>query len=330
MANYVESSIGAPKERTEITVKPTGVVDVVIGTQPSGQGHETSFAQVVADLIAVPVKVINVIIGDTDIVSVGGGSHSGRSMRHAGTVIVKAVPELIDKGKKIAALALDTQADKVDFKDGRFSSTTSNRSFDFLELAKEMDRLALPSELKDGLAVACDNEMHEPVFPNGCAICEIEIDPDTGAPTITRYATIDDVGRCINPLIVHGQTHGGIAQGVGQAMWELCYVDPSTGQPLSGSFMDYGMPHAHTLPSFKAEIVEVLSPTNPLGIKAGGEGGTTPALAVIVSGVVDALRDYGVRDIEMPTTPYAIWQAIQDAKAKGLQAAGSAETEAPP
>ncbi len=320
MANYVESSIGAPKERTEITVKPNGVVDVVIGTQPSGQGHETSFAQVVADLIAVPVKVINIIIGDTDIVSVGGGSHSGRSMRHAGTVIVKAVPELIEKGKRIAALALNTQADKVEFKDGRFSSPTSNRSFDFLELARETERLTVPVELKDGLAVACDNEMHDPVFPNGCAICEIEIDPDTGLPTITRYATVDDVGRCINPLIVHGQTHGGIAQGVGQAMWEQCYVDPSTGQPLTGSFMDYGMPHAHTLPSFKAEIVEVLSPTNPLGIKAGGEGGTTPALAVIVSGIVDALRDYGIHDITMPATPYAIWQAIQDSKAKDAKA----------
>jgi carbon-monoxide dehydrogenase large subunit len=315
ISNYVESSIGAPKERTEITVKPDGSVDVVIGTQPSGQGHETSFAQVVADLIAVPLEAINIIIGDTDIVSVGGGSHSGRSMRHAGTVIVKAVPELIDKGRRIAALALGIGADKIEFKDGRFSSQASNRSFDFLELAKETPRLALPADLADGLAVACDNEMHEPVFPNGCAICEIEIDPDTGLPTITRYAAVDDVGRCINPLIVHGQTHGGIAQGVGQAMWEQCYVDPSSGQPLTGSFMDYGMPHAHTLPSFKAEIVEVLSPTNPLGIKAGGEGGTTPALAVIISAVVDALRDYGIRDITMPATPYAIWNAIQQAKA---------------
>jgi carbon-monoxide dehydrogenase large subunit len=315
MANYVESSIGAPKERTEITVRPTGVVDVVIGTQPSGQGHETSFAQVVADLIAVPHAAINIIIGDTDIVSVGGGSHSGRSMRHAGTVIVKVVPELIGKGKAIAALLLNTSADKVEFKDGRFSAPTSNQTFDFLELAKEAKRVALPAELKNGLAVALTNEMHEPVFPNGCAVCEIEVDPDTGLPTITRYSTVDDVGRCINPLIVHGQTHGGIAQGVGQALWEQCYIDPSSGQPLTGSFMDYGMPHAHTLPSFKAEIVEVLSPTNPLGIKAGGEGGTTPALAVIVSAIVDALREYGIRDIAMPATPFAIWQAIQNAKA---------------
>ena len=315
IAPYVESSIGSPKERTEITVRPTGVVDVVIGTQPSGQGHETSFAQVVADLIAVPHACINIIIGDTDIVSVGGGSHSGRSMRHAATVIAKGVPELIAKGKQITALVLGAPVDKVEFNDGRFSSPTSNRSFDFLELAKEAARVTLPPELKDGLATAYTNEMHEPVFPNGCAICEIEIDPDTGAPTITRYAAVDDVGRCINPLIVHGQTHGGIAQGVGQALWEQCYVEPSSGQPLTGSFMDYGMPHAHTLPSFKCEIVEVLSPTNPLGIKAGGEGGTTPAPAVIISAIVDALRDYGIRDMPMPATPFTIWQAIQDAKA---------------
>jgi carbon-monoxide dehydrogenase large subunit len=315
IAPYVESSIGSPKERTEITVKPNGVVDVVIGTQPSGQGHETSFAQVVADLIAVPHAAINIIIGDTDIVSVGGGSHSGRSMRHAATVISKGVPELIGKAKKIAALVLNAPLDKIEWKDGRFSSPTSNRSFDFLELAKEAAKVALPPELKAGLAIAADNEMHDPVFPNGCAVCEVEIDPDTGKLDLVRYAAVDDVGRCINPMIVHGQTHGGIAQGVGQALWEHCYVDPSSGQPLAGSFMDYGMPHAHTLPSFETEIVEVLSPTNPLGIKAGGEGGTTPALAVIVSGIVDALKEFGVRDIQMPATPYAIWQAIQDAKA---------------
>jgi carbon-monoxide dehydrogenase large subunit len=237
-------------------------------------------------------------------------------MRHAATVISKAVPELISRGKNIAALVLNAPVDKIEFNDGRFSSPTSNRSFDFLELAKETAKLTLPPELKGGLAVAEDNEMHEPVFPNGCAICEVEIDPDTGQIELTRYAAVDDVGRCINPLIVHGQTHGGIAQGVGQALWEQCYIDPSSGQPLTGSFMDYGMPHAHTLPSFKAEIVEVLSPTNPLGIKAGGEGGTTPALAVIVSGIVDALRDYGIRDIAMPATPFTIWQAIQQAKAE--------------
>lgn len=314
LSNYVESSIGSPRERAEITVKPEGRVGVVIGTQPSGQGHETSFAQVAADLLGLPVGTVDIILGDTDIVSVGGGSHSGRSMRHAGTVISMAADKLIEKGKRIAAIVLATEPDKVEFRDGRFSSPTSNRTFDFLELAKEAARHALPADLQDGLAVAADNEMHDPVFPNGCAICEVEVDPDTGHVTIARYAAVDDVGRCINPLIVHGQTHGGIAQGVGQAMWEQCYTEPSSGQPLCGSFMDYGMPRSHTLPSFKTEIVEVLSPTNPLGVKAGGEGGTTPALAVVVSAIVDALRDYGIRDLTMPATPFAVWQAIQNAK----------------
>jgi len=294
-------------------VKPTGAVDVVIGTQPSGQGHETSFAQVTADLLAVPIETVNIIMGDTDIVSVGGGSHSGRSMRHAGAIIAKASTELIAKGKQIAALVLKSSADNVEFTDGRFSSPASNRSFDFLELAKEIAHLTLPPELKGGLAVAADHEMHDPVFPNGCAICEVEVDPDTGRVELTRYAAVDDVGRCINPLIVHGQTHGGIAQGVGQALWEQCFVEPSSGQPLTGSFMDYGMPRSHTLPSFKAKIVEVLSPSNLLGIKAGGEGGTTPALAAVVGAIIDALSVFGVRDITMPATPFAVWQAIKAA-----------------
>jgi carbon-monoxide dehydrogenase large subunit len=311
ISNYVESSIGAPRERAEITVKPEGRVGVVIGTQPSGQGHETSFAQVTADLLHLPLETVDIILGDTDIVSVGGGSHSGRSMRHAGTVIAKAATELIAKAKKIAAQALDAQPDSVQFSDGRFGSPASNRTFDFYELAKEVANL----KLQGALAAAADNEMHDPVFPNGCAICEVEVDPDTGHVALTRYAAVDDVGRCINPLIVHGQTHGGIAQGVGQAMWEQCYTEPSSGQPMCGSFMDYGMPRSNTLPSFKAEIVEVLSPTNPLGVKAGGEGGTTPALAVVVSAIVDALHDFGVRDIAMPATPFTVWQAIRKAKA---------------
>jgi aerobic carbon-monoxide dehydrogenase large subunit len=311
ISNYVESSIGAPRERAELTVKPEGRVGVVIGTQPSGQGHETSFAQVTADLLHLPVETVDIILGDTDIVSVGGGSHSGRSMRHAGTVIAKAATDLISKAKQVAAQVMDAPADSVQFTDGRFSSPTSNRTFDFFELAKEAAQL----KLQDGLAAAADNEMHEPVFPNGCAICEVEVDPETGHVGMTRYAAVDDVGRCINPLIVHGQTHGGIAQGVGQAMWEQCYTEPSSGQPVCGSFMDYGMPRSNTLPSFKAEIVEVLSPTNPLGVKAGGEGGTTPALAVVVSAIIDALRDFGVRDMTMPATPYTVWQTIERAKA---------------
>jgi len=316
LANYVESSIGAPKEQAQIKIHPDGRVDAVIGTQSNGQGHETSFSQVVADLLHVPDESVKIIYGDTAVVKVGGGSHSGRSMRHAATVFSKSAVDLIAKGKAIAAIALDTNPDDVSFEDGRFGARGTNRTFDWFELAREAASLRLPDELKDGLAVVTDNEMHDPVFPNGTAICEIEIDPNTGESVITRYACIDDVGRCINPLIVDGQTHGAIAQGVGQAMWEQMYLDPDSGQPLTGSFMDYGMPRADMLPSFRTEIAEVLSPTNPLGIKAGGEGGTTAAPAVVMSAVRDALREVGVDDLSMPLTPIKVWTAIRQAKAR--------------
>src|ERR1700722_1661607 len=320
LANYVESSIGAPNEQAQIRVRPEGRVDVVIGTQPTGQGHETSFAQVVADLLAVPVEKVKIVLGDTDIVRVGGGSHSGRSMRHAATVFAKAAVDLIAKGKRIAAIALGAAPENVTFDDGRFAARDTNRSFDFLELAQEVANLNLADDLKDGLSVVTDNEMHEPVFPNGCAICEVEIDPATGEIALTRYASIDDVGRCINPLIVDGQTHGAIAQGVGQALWETFFVEPDSGQPLTGSFMDYGMPRADYFPSFRTEIAEVLSPTNPLGIKAGGEGGTTAAPAVMVSAILDALGEFGIREMTMPVTPHKVWQAIQATKARTTSA----------
>lgn len=329
LANYVESSIGAPREQARIAVRPEGRVDVVIGTQPAGQGHETSFAQVVADLLGVPVEKVNIILGDTDVVRVGGGSHSGRSMRHAATVFSKAAADLLDKGRRIAAVVLATSPDQVVFDDGRFAardprSRGGNRAFDVFELAAEALRLQQCGEggaaVAGGLEIVTDNEMHEPVFPNGCAICEVEVDPETGEVAITRYACVDDVGRCINPLIVDGQTHGAIAQGVGQAMWEQVFLDRDSGQPLSGSFMDYGMPRADVLPSFVTHIAEVLSPTNPLGIKAGGEGGTTAAPAVIISAIVDALGPYGVRDISMPATAHRIWKLIADAKARAAAA----------
>jgi len=258
-------------------------------------------------VLAVPVEAIDIVTGDTDIVSLGGGSHSGRSMRHSATLFAKAAPELIAKGKKVAAHLLDTSPDRVAFNDGRFSAPRHNRSFDFLELARESARFGAEGEL----SVTTDNEMHDPVFPNGCAVCEVEVDPETGMVEIARYSVVDDVGRCINPMIVHGQTHGGVAQGVGEAMWEECVVDPDSGQPLSGSFMDYGMPRSDNLPSFETRIVEVLSPTNPFGIKAGGEGGCTPALAVVISAILDALAPLGVHDLTMPATPLKVWTAIQ-------------------
>ena len=314
LANYVESSIGAPNEQARITVRSEGHVEVVIGTQPSGQGHETSFAQVLADFMRVPPESVKIVLGDTDVVQAGGGSHSGRSMRHAAAVFAKALPALVARGRKIAAAVLGVEPETVEWNDGRFGARGSNLTFDFLELAKEAARHKLPAGLKDGIAVVTDNEMHDPVFPNGCAVCEVEVDPQTGEARITHYTSIDDVGRCINPLIVHGQTHGAIAQGIGQAMWELCCIEPESGQPLAGSLMDYGLPRADTVPPFATEIAEVLSPTNPLGIKAGGEGGTTAAPAVVVGAILDALRECGVRDIAMPATPYALWRAMQNAR----------------
>lgn len=307
-ANYVESSIGTPKERAEIEIKEDGNIEVIIGTQPSGQGHETSFAQVVADMIQVPVEKVWIVIGDTDIVSVGGGSHSGRSMRHAGTVMAMASADLLAEGRKRAAELFGSTPDQIDFEGAVFKLKNSNQTIDIFELGRR-------TKASHGkLRVIRDNEMHTPVFPNGAAVCEVEVDRDTGHVQIVRYTTIDDVGRCINPLIVHGQTHGGIAQGVGQAMWELCAIDPNSGQPLAGSLMDYGMPRSDTMPTFNCEIAEVFSPTNPLGIKAGGEGGTTPALATVVNAVIDALSEFGVKDIQMPVTPATVWRAMNNGR----------------
>ena len=307
-ANYVESSIGSPLEQAEITVNTDGSVDLVIGTQPSGQGHETSFGQVAADLTGLSLESINIILGDTKIVTVGGGTHSGRSMRHAATVIALACDDLIAECRRRLAEMLDCDCEEIEFLDGLFTVRATNHHLTFNDIAIQT------IDSHGALKVIRKNEMHTPVYPNGTAICEVEIDPQTGTRTVTRYSTIDDVGRCINPLIVHGQTHGGIVQGAGQALFEHCLIDSESGQPLAGSLMDYGISRADDFPSFKTEIAEVLSPTNPLGIKAGGEGGTTPALAAIVNAVVDALADFGIENIDMPVTPERIWKAIHTAR----------------
>ncbi len=312
-ANYVESSIGSPKERAEIIVHSTKI-EVIIGTQPAGQGHETSFAQVAADLLGVQFGQVFITLGDTDIVTAGGGTHSGRSMRHASTVIALAADDLLTLGLRCAAHHFKASADQVEFENGEFTFVKTGSKVSWFELAAIVEMGQGPDQTVKQLRVLKDNEMHTPVFPNGACVCEIEIDPETGALEIKRYSAVDDVGRCINPLIVHGQTHGGIAQGVGQALWEECFLDQASGQPIAGSLMDYAMPRFDNLPSFKTQIMEVLSPTNPFGIKAGGEGGTTPALAVVMSAVEDALWPIcGPVDFDMPATPQKIWQALQSA-----------------
>ncbi len=315
LANYIELTLGNPRERAEVTANPDGSVDVVIGTLASGQGHETSFAQCVSEWLGVPFEQVRLIQGDTDIVPVGGGSHSGRSMRMAGFVMGKASADVIEKGKRIAARMLETSADDIAFESGMFSRRGTNRSASLAEVATAArDRADLPDELKGRLAAECNHLFKEGGFPYGCHVCEVEIDPETGHVRLDRYAAVDDVGRAINPMILHGQAHGGIAQGVGQAMWEHAHYDAASGQMLAASFMDYAMPRADTLPSFVTDISEVPSPTNPLGVRAGGEGGTTPALAVVVNAVVDALRPFGVTHLDMPVTQEKVWRAINSGR----------------
>jgi carbon-monoxide dehydrogenase large subunit len=320
-ANYVESSIGAPHERVDLTIEPSGRVKVVVGTQPTGQGHETSFAQVTADFLGIEADAVEIVYGDTDIVIAGGGSHSGRSMRHASTVIFLAVEALKATAVNLVAQRWAVDAATVSFGNGRFEHTASGRAVDWFELAT----YASEAGAQRGLAVSQTNEMHAPVFPNGCAACALEVDPETGFVRICRYVAVDDVGRVINPLIVDGQTHGSIAQGVGQALWEQCFLDPDSGQPLCGSLMDYSLPRADELPSFITGLNSVLSPTNPLGIKSAGEGPTTPSLAVVVNAIVDALREYGVRDISLPATPLRVWEAIQAAQSPGAARPSASE-----
>jgi aerobic carbon-monoxide dehydrogenase large subunit len=308
IANYVESSTGSPRERAELKVLPEGRVQLVIGTQQSGQGHETSFSQVIADLLFVPVESIDVVSGDTAIVSEGGGSHSGRSMRHAAVVMTMASAKLIEEAKRVAAMVFNVATDQVRFEDGHFRAVAVNRTLDLFDLAKEAQRQG--QEIK----ARADNEMHQPVFPNGTAICEIEVDPATGGVKIKRYTSVDDVGRAINPLIVDGQSHGSVAHGVGEALSEECTRDPVSGQSLAGSFMEYGMPHADDLPLIDTEIIEVLSPTNPLGIKSAGEGPTTSAPAAVINAIVDALAPLGVTDMPLPAMPNTVWNAIEATK----------------
>ncbi|MFZ3235948.1 MAG: xanthine dehydrogenase family protein molybdopterin-binding subunit [Stellaceae bacterium] len=314
IANYVEITSGAPRERTEITVLPDGRVELVMGTMASGQGHETSFAQLVTEWLGVPFDSVVYVAHDTARVAAGGGSHSGRSMKLAATIIGEATDEIIDKGRKIASFLLETGEVDIEFEHGRFTVAGTDRKIGIFDVAAAAaTRTDLPAELQGPLAGICDQILPVASFPYGTQICEVEVDGETGAVEIIGYAAVDDVGRAINPMILHGQTHGGIAQGVGQALLEECHYDRGSGQLLAGSFMDYAMPRAATLPLFKTALSEVPAPTNRLGVRSGGEGGTTPALAVVVNAIVDALAELGVRHVEMPATPERVWRAIRAA-----------------
>jgi carbon-monoxide dehydrogenase large subunit len=314
LGNYIELNTGMPRERAEITVRPEGRIDVVIGTLSAGQGHETSFAQLLAEWFDVEVGQVRLITGDTDVASVGGGSHSGRSMRLAGVVMAKASDQIVDKGRRIAAWLLEAAETDLDFSKSRFTVKGTDRGVHLFEAAAAALRSDAPETLRGPLAGAGEETMSVPSYPYGTAVCEVEVDPETGTTEIVRYTTVDDVGRAVNPMILHGQTHGGIAAGVGQALLELCCYDSATGQMQSATFMDYALPRADLFPPFATEISEVPSTSNPLGLRGGGEGGTTPALGTVINAIVDALAELGVEHVEMPATPERVWRAIQDAR----------------
>jgi len=316
LANYIELTMGNPRERAEVIVRGDGNVDVIVGTLSSGQGHETSFTQCVSEWLGVPFERVHLVQGDTDIVPVGGGSHSGRSMRFAGMVMGRATEKVIERGREIARHLLDAGNKPVAYDQGRFRVAETVAEIDIFALARAAEREDVPEHLRGPLSAEHDEVFKLGGFPYGCHVCEVEIDPETGAADIVRYAAVDDVGRAINPMILEGQTHGGIVQGVGQALWEHCVYHPGSGQLLAASFMDYTMPIARNLPSFVTALSEVRSPGNPLGVRAGGEGGTTPALAVVINAIVDALSEFGVTHVEMPATPERIWRAIEASRSK--------------
>ena len=316
IATYIDLATGAPHERTEIEILPEGRVEVVIGTQDSGQGHETAFGQMVAEMLSVDFDTIRFTLGDTDLVSVGGGSNSGRSMRLGATILSEASAEILARGGEIAAHVLEAARADIEYRDGRFTVVGTDRSIGLFEAARAAhERDDLPDSLKGPLAAAAEIESRKPAFGSGCHVCEVEIDPETGTVEIVRWTAVDDVGRAINPLLIDGQTHGAVVQGIGQALSERCVYEEGTGQLLSASFMDYAMPRADSVPSFATALQEVPAPTNPLGVKPGSEGGTAVSPAAVANAVVDALKPLGVRHIELPASPERVWRAIRDAAA---------------
>jgi aerobic carbon-monoxide dehydrogenase large subunit len=317
LANYVESPVGMLSEYVRVTVRETREVEAIAGTQSSGQGHETTFAQVLADRLGIAPEEVKLVTGDTAVVPAGGGTHSDRSMRLAGTLLVEASGRIMEQARRIfAALAGCAESD-VSFDGAFFESPRSNRRLDIFDIAQAIAAdAALPPELRAPLTSEARFTGRIPAYPTGAAVCEVEIDPQTGAVALTRYSSVDDCGQPINPLILHGQVHGGIVQGAGQALSECFTHDPASAQVLTGSFMDYAMPRADLLPSFRVELAEDPTQGNPLRVKGGGEAGITPALAAIMNAVVDALSVYGIEHMEMPATPARVWAAIKAAMRK--------------
>jgi aerobic carbon-monoxide dehydrogenase large subunit len=310
---YYVDNTGVFNERMELRFDPSGEVTIVAGTLSHGQGHETSYAQMVADWLGVPEDKIHLSQADTDEVAIGRGTYASRSMMIGGSALRAAADEVIERGKRFAAHFMEADTADITFADGAFTIAGTDRSMPIAQVAQmSFIPVGLPSELGVGLQGAGGFSSDMPSFPNGCHICELEIDPETGAAELDRYTVVDDCGTVINPLLAKGQIMGGIAQGAGQALYEDVVYDRDSGQLLTGSLMDYGIPRADTMPPIKVDFSPVPSTTNPLGAKGVGEGGTVASTPTVMNAILDALAPLAVTDVPMPATPERVWRAIHE------------------
>ena len=313
---YLEVTAPANKEMGGIRFDPDGGVTILTGTLDYGQGHNTPFAQVLSEKLGVPGEKIRLLQGDSDALIAGGGTGGSRSMMNSGMAIVEASAKVIEQGKQIASHALEASASDIEFKDGKFTVAGTDRSVGIMDLANKIRTgLKLPPDAPQSLDVNHVSDGAPAAYPNGCHIAEVEIDPSTGHIEVVKYTAVNDFGTIINPMLVTGQTHGGVVQALGQALLEHTVYDEQ-GQLLSGSYMDYALPRADHVPDFDVHSHPVPATTNPLGVKGCGEAGCAGGLGSLMNAVVDALSVYGIKHIDMPATPQRVWQAIQDAQPK--------------
>jgi carbon-monoxide dehydrogenase large subunit len=308
---YLEDS-GVFNERMELRFDPSGTVTVVAGTHSHGQGHATTYAQLVSDWLGVPFDSVRLVQGDTDAVSFGRGTYASRSAMLGGSALKGAADAIIEKAKPMAAHLMETAVSDLQFNEGAFVVSGTDKKIRLTDVAKAFYRPAGPTT-KFGTGLdASGSSAVPPTFPNGCHVCELEIDPETGEVFIDRYVVVDDVGRVINPMICHGQIEGALAQGIGQALMENIAFDRESGQLLSASFTDYAMPRAADLPlHYELDFIDVPAKTNPLGVKGVGEAGCVGAPPVVMNAILDALSPLGVTHLDMPATPHRVWQAIR-------------------
>ena len=311
---YYVDNTGIFNERMEIRFDPSGTATVYSGVISHGQGHETSFSQMVSDWLGIPFESIRLVQADTDEIAIGRGTYASRSMMVGGSALRAAADDVIEKGKKFAAHFMEADAADIEFADGTFTIAGTDKAMPLTQIAAmSFIPVHIPAELGVGLQGVGAFSAEVPSFPNGCHICEVEVDTETGEVTIDRYTVVDDIGTVINPLLAQGQIHGGVVQGVGQALFEDVVHDAGSGQLLSGSLMDYGMPRADHMPNINVDFSPVPSKSNPLGVKGVGEGGTVAGTPAVMNAVVDALAGLGVTDVKMPATPLHVWQAIEAA-----------------